>query len=105
MDVTVVPRRLEAGVKEFSQLSNDELDTLLLAEAKGRWQKVAMVIAHAMTPYAAWDEERVGSRIVALVDTGWLEGAGDLRNWRFSEVRLHSPTSLAELKQILRKTD
>jgi hypothetical protein len=92
-------------MKEFSQLSNDELDALLLAEAKNRWRKVAMVIGKAMMPYAEFDEERVGDRIVALVDAGTLEGAGDLRNWRFSEVRLASPASLTGLQQILRMTD
>ena len=69
-------------------VSDDELDALLLAQAKGKWQKVAMIIAKAMSGCEAWDEDRASERVVALVDAGKLEGAGNVRNWRFSEVRL-----------------
>ena len=30
----------------------------------------------------------IGARIVALAEAGFIEGAGDLRMWRYSEVRL-----------------
>ena len=32
--------------------------------------------------------EMLGARIVALAEAGRIEGAGDLRMWRHSEVRL-----------------
>lgn len=71
-----------------SLLTDDELDAILLAEVKERRQKVAMVIAKAMRPYRGWDEERVGQRIIALVEAGKVEAFGDVRKWRFSEIRL-----------------
>ena len=36
------------------------------------------------------DAEVVGVRIRALAEAGRLEGEGDLRKWRFSEVRLNT---------------
>jgi hypothetical protein len=47
-----------------------------------------MIIGLAMRAYTTWDEDRVGARILALVEKGKLESQGDVRNWRFSEVRL-----------------
>jgi Protein of unknown function len=69
-------------------LSDDELDALLLAQATADWQKVAMIIAKAMRNYETWNSDRVSERFVVLVDTGKLESAGNVRNWRSSEVRL-----------------
>jgi hypothetical protein len=74
----------------LSDISDDDLDALLLAAATVRWQKVAMVIAKAMSVYDSWDEVRVGERIIALVKAGELESAGDVRHWRFSEIRLRT---------------
>jgi len=74
--------------KDISSLSDDELDALLMAQVKTRQLKVAMVIAMAMRPYETWDEERVGRRIIALVEAGKVEAFGDVRKWRFSEIRL-----------------
>lgn len=51
-----------------------------------------MVIGNAMRGYETWDEDRVGERVVALVDLGKLESVGNIRRWRFSEVRLPSET-------------
>lgn len=75
-------------MSDFNEHSDDELDALLLAQTKRREQKVAMVIAMAMRGYGAWDEERVGQRVVALVESGKVEAFGDVRKWRHSEVRL-----------------
>jgi hypothetical protein len=33
-------------------------------------------------------DEIIAARIIALAETGRIEGAGDLRKWRHSEVRL-----------------
>ncbi len=75
-------------MKNIFVLTDDELDALLLAQAKPNWQKVAMVIAKAMSTYETWDADRVGQRIVSLVDERKLDAAGNVRNWRCSEVRL-----------------
>ena len=72
----------------LSDLSDDELDELLTAAATARWQKVAMVIAKAVSAYDIWDEERLTERILALIKLGKLESAGDVNKWRFSEVRV-----------------
>lgn len=77
-----------------SLLTDEELDAILLAEVKERRQKVVMVIGMAMSGYEIWDEERVGQRIIVLVEAGKVEAFGDARKWRFSEIRL--PTSERE---------
>ena len=79
--------------KNMSFLSDKELDALLLAQAKAKWQKVAMIIAKAMGGYETWDPDRVGQRIVALVEAGKLDAAGNVLNWRRSEVRLRQDVS------------
>jgi len=66
----------------------------VLSDAKGRWRKVAMVIGKVAkgigSELAEGDEghEQVARRIEVLVNEGRLEAQGDVRNWRFSEVRL-----------------
>ena len=72
----------------MANLSDDALDALLLAQAKLSWQKVAMIVAKAMSIHDTLDSDRAVTRIAALVDAGKLESAGNVRNWRFSEVRL-----------------
>jgi uncharacterized protein DUF3658 len=56
-----------------------------------RWQKMAMVVGNASTrcqelalPIAA---EVLAARIQVLAGSGRLEGKGDLRRWRHSEIR------------------
>ena len=78
-------------MNDISLLSDDELDALLLAHVKERRQKVAMIIAMAMGSYETYDEERVGRRILALVESGKVESFGDVRKWRISEIRLKKP--------------
>lgn len=75
-------------MNDISLLSDDELDALLLAQVKERQQKVAMVIAMAMQSYETYDEERVGRRILALVESGKVASFGDVRKWRYSEICL-----------------
>jgi uncharacterized protein DUF3658 len=71
---------------------NFQIDDAILAVARKRWQKVAMIIATIVQRRneEATDEEYdlVGLRIIALVDNGRLEGRGNLSDWRHSEVRL-----------------
>jgi|RhiMethySRZTD1v2_1073278.scaffolds.fasta_scaffold3580634_1 hypothetical protein len=71
---------------------NSQIDEAILTVARERWQKVAMIVAtvvHSRSENAPDDEyDLVASRIVALVNSGRLEGQGDLSDWRHSEVRL-----------------
>jgi hypothetical protein len=45
-------------------------------------------VTEAMFKLMAISYEMLGARIVALAKAGRIEGAGDLRMWRHSEVRL-----------------
>lgn len=70
------------------------LDEVILSLCLPRWLKVARVIGDADQDarLAGIDTEdrmdAIAERIAALVDDGKLEAAGDLEQWRFSEVRL-----------------
>jgi sirohydrochlorin ferrochelatase len=71
----------------------DEAILSLLSASNGRWKKVAMVIirvADAMgndLPEGEANYQVVARRIEALVSDGRLVAQGDIKNWRFSEVR------------------
>ena len=81
-------------MNKVPRLSDAELDALLLAQVDSYWQKVAAIVAHAMVVAtaqvgeAAWDDEQITRRLLALVEAGKIESAGDVGKWRFSEVRL-----------------
>jgi hypothetical protein len=75
-------------MEDISNLSDEELDARLLSHALTEWIKVAMLVALTMRTFEAWDDDRLTARICTLVAEGKLEGAGNLRRWRFSEVRL-----------------
>jgi hypothetical protein len=75
-----------------ASVSEAYLDTIIFSVLTSRLQKTAMVIAKATKrcderalPVSA---EIIGARIQALVEAGRIESAGDLRKWRYSEVRL-----------------
>ena len=77
-------------------MNDDAIDQAILSmlsAANGRWRKVAMVIgrvAEGMNDDLQDEDARydlVARRIGALVDDGRLEAQGDIRKWRFSEVR------------------
>ncbi len=68
------------------------LDALIFAELKPRFLKMARIVGHVclrceeqMNPV---DAEIIAARVIALAEAGRIEGAGDLRAWRHSEVRL-----------------
>ncbi|HYX70287.1 MAG TPA: DUF3658 domain-containing protein [Terriglobales bacterium] len=70
------------------------IDEAILSATEERWTKVAMVIARVADSVSRrelppGDEgfEAIAGRIAVLVRDGHLEVQGDLRNWRFSEVR------------------
>ena len=77
-------------------MSDDAIDEAILSflsVSNGHWKKVAMVIsrvANAMgkdLPDGDDGYERVARRIEFLVSEGRLAAAGNIKNWRFSEVR------------------
>jgi hypothetical protein len=76
-------------------ITDQQIDDAILAHASVRTLKVAMIIARvskALGPTYSEDfHERVGERIEWLCDQGRLEGYGDLKLWRHSEVRLPPP--------------
>jgi hypothetical protein len=69
---------------------DSEIDAAILSVASERWQKVAMVIELVAPPGESnhGDYDQVAERILALVEQGQLESAGDVMRWRHSEVRL-----------------
>ena len=73
-------------------VSTKNLDAAILEVLTSRLQKVARVIPNAAERCKALRArnrfEIIGARIVALAEAGRIEGAGDLRMWRHSEVRL-----------------
>jgi hypothetical protein len=81
---------LPAGVSEA------DLDQIIFAVLKSRLQKTAMVIGkavglckeRALPIDAEMLGEILGARIQVLAASDRIEGAGDLRYWRHSEIRL-----------------
>lgn len=75
----------------MSSEADSDLDNLILSLTGRNWQKVAMVIAKALS--VSDDEgnqtsaEELGARVEALVEDGRLEAQGRLSDWRHSEVR------------------
>jgi hypothetical protein len=59
---------------------------------KSYWQKVALVLVNARDSCnlegQSFSYEILAARLRDLADRNEIEGIGDLRMWRFSEVRL-----------------
>ena len=77
-------------------MNDDAIDQAILsmlALARGRWRKVAMVTARVADQMGkdlpAGDDryDLVAQRAEALVLDGRLVAQGDIKKWRFSEVR------------------
>jgi len=74
-------------------MATQEIDQFVLAAVGYNWQKVAMLVARALTepnlnfPEPADPAEFVARRIEELICNGQLESQGDTTNWRHSEVR------------------
>jgi hypothetical protein len=70
-----------------------DIDKAILSCVGEHWKKVAMVVAkvaeglEGSMPDANPRFELIASRIEALVEAGELFAQGDLKRWRFSEVR------------------
>jgi Protein of unknown function len=73
-------------------ISEADIDAILLSVMTPRLQKVAMVIGRAIERCEELgmpiSPEILGVRVHALVEADRVEGKGDTRRWRFSEVRL-----------------
>lgn len=73
-------------------LTEKDIDDILFPLLKSRWQKVALVVAKARDSSNLQGRtisyEVFAARLRALSDSDQIEGIGDLRMWRFSEVRL-----------------
>lgn len=84
---------------------NAIIDEAILSVVERRWRKVAMIVAHAedILDEQRWGVEHgatpddgdrdnrgeaIAERVRWLVETGRLEGVGNLSRWRHSEVRL-----------------
>jgi hypothetical protein len=72
--------------------SEKDIDDILFALLRPHWQKVALVIVKAKDSRdllgLSISCEMLAARLRALSDSDRIEGIGDLRIWRFSEVRL-----------------
>jgi hypothetical protein len=68
------------------------LDGIIFSLLSPRWQKTAMVVALAEKQCEQLalpiSDETIAARLQVLSDSDLIEGIGDLRMWRHSEVRL-----------------
>jgi hypothetical protein len=76
----------------MSPKSDSPMDEAILSVVEPSWRKVASVIGRVLNqnPELPNDDascERIASRIQVLVSTGRLEAQGDIKYWRYSEVR------------------
>jgi len=73
-------------------VSEADLDQIIFSVMASRLLKTARVIGDAAVRCRELglpiDVEILSARIGALAEAGRIEGAGDLRKWRHSEVRL-----------------
>jgi hypothetical protein len=69
-----------------------DIDAMIFKLLKPRLQKMAKVVGDAFMRFQELaipvSPEIIAARIIALAEAGRVEGAGDLRKWRHSEVRL-----------------
>ncbi len=73
-------------------VSEADIDQVIFSVLTPRWQKMAMILAKALDQCGQWPSPisapAIAARIHVLAESGLLQGAGDLRKWRHSEVRL-----------------
>lgn len=74
------------------ELTENDVDALLFSLLRSHWQKVALVLANARDSCniegLSSSYEIFAARLRWLSDNDKIEGIGDLRMWRHSEVRL-----------------
>ena len=73
-------------------ISEAYLDALIFGALNPRLQKMAKIVGEVCLRCEAQlnpiDAEIIAARIIALAEAGRIEGAGDLRMWRHSEVKM-----------------
>jgi hypothetical protein len=77
--------------RALSSVDIDAIDTAILALARDRWQKVALIVGTVLTDQGADGRIPLGvlvRRVGELVERGDLQSQGDVRRMRHSEVRL-----------------
>lgn len=71
---------------------NESIDAAILSAASPSWLKTAMIIARAKSTLdasgVAAEYEAIAERLYGLAEQGALDVAGDIENWRHSELRL-----------------
>ena len=69
-----------------------DFDRAILSALHAQWRKTARIVGTVSEQYRTLginlDPAIVAARLMTMVDSGLVESAGDLRKWRFSEVRL-----------------
>ena len=82
--------RMKRRLKKRASIS--DIDRTLLPFCREHWLKVARVVIETLEAFEKRRSEIVSSaidaRMAALVRNGRLEAKGNIRKWRFSEVRL-----------------
>ena len=76
-------------------ITDEEIDTALLANVTNQWRKVAFVVGMTMMEidskrHVGRDDLYFAQRIAVLVQRGLIEHTGDLDRMRYCEVRLIS---------------
>jgi hypothetical protein len=75
-----------------SSLTEAEFGKVIFSTLSKHWRKVAAIVTRVTDKYEhtlpAITYEVVAARLKALSEADIIEGIGDLRRWRFSEVRL-----------------
>ncbi|WP_439568838.1 hypothetical protein [Sphingopyxis sp.] len=78
-------------------MGNAELDEHLLAACDERWRKVAFVLSTALSTTGLddkdWGGRALTKRLLVLGRKRQLDLAGNVYNWRASEVRLRPDRS------------
>jgi Protein of unknown function len=76
-------------------ISDSEIDQLLLSFCQQRWLKVARIIGYTLQALEQREPElddgiadAIDARMAHLVSSGQLEAQGNIKNWRYSEVRI-----------------
>ncbi|HWZ40205.1 MAG TPA: DUF3658 domain-containing protein [Bradyrhizobium sp.] len=69
-----------------------DFDRVVLSTLKSQWRKTAVIVGSVSEQHRSLgidlDPAIAAARLMAMVESGLVESAGDLRKWRFSEVRL-----------------
>ncbi|MUV14530.1 DUF3658 domain-containing protein [Noviluteimonas gilva] len=82
----------QVAISALTPLDVAAIDQALVSHCDKQWRKVAYVVAMAMNAlqhaYLDVPDIYYAERVRTLVADGLLEGQGDVRGMRFSEVRL-----------------